>query len=132
MSARYQYLMYYEPEIMREKNRFGGDKEAQALISSFPLDGIIIFRGIIELFFIDKLGRYWIMLRISRFIRFFMGIIILSFYFRYHLNGCITLDIDKWFATWSIFFYLSFVETRMEPTLQTVISEIYPLYLKIL
>lgn len=78
--------MYYGPEIMKNAG-FGDDShKTQTLISSLPLAGVNTIGGIIALFFIDRLGRRWIMLRTLPFVAFFMGIIGLGMYFRKHLD----------------------------------------------
>jgi sugar porter (SP) family MFS transporter len=124
--------MYYGPEIMKNAG-FGDDShKTQTLISSLPLAGVNTIGGIIALFFIDRLGRRWIMLRTLPFVAFFMGIIGLGMYFRKHLDedNHTYQTFGKWLAAWGLFLYLMSFAIGMGPTPWTVNSEIYPLHLR--
>ena len=122
--------MYYGPEIMKTAG-FGNDSDkAQSLISSLPLAAINAIGSIIALFFIDRLGRRWIMLRTLPFIGFFMGCIGVGMYLRNHQSDSTSHEIGKWFAAGGIFLYLLFFAIGMGPTPWIVNSEIYPLHLR--
>lgn len=90
--------MYYGPEIMKVAG-FGDDKhKAQTLISALPLAFVNALGGIIALFFIDKMGRRWIMLRSLPFIALFMGIIGLGMGLRNHIDedSTVAQEFGKW------------------------------------
>lgn len=124
--------MYYGPEIMKTAG-FGNDQhKEQTLISSLPLAGVNAVGGIIALFFIDRLGRRWIMLRTLPFIALFMGVIGVGMGLRNHTdNGnSFAQGLGKWLAAGGLFFYLMSFAIGMGPTPWTLNSEIYPLHLR--
>mmetsp|Transcript_18667 Transcript_18667/g.20837 ORF Transcript_18667/g.20837 Transcript_18667/m.20837 type:complete len:215 (+) Transcript_18667:723-1367(+) len=124
--------MYYGPKIM-EAAGFGDEKHrTHSLISSLPLAFVNALGGIIALFFIDRLGRRWIMLRTLPFVALFMGVIGLGMGLRNHMNedSKITQELGKWFAAGGLFMYLLSFSIGMGPTPWTINSEIYPLHLR--
>ena len=103
-----------------------------SLISTIPLAGINATGGIIALFFIDNLGRRWIMLCTLPFIALFMGWIGVGMGLKNHSDQS-NEDIQvfgKWVTAWGISFYLLAFSFGMGATPWTVNSEIYPLHLR--
>lgn len=62
--------MYYGPEILKKSFSDDDDSDGddKALWYSLPLSGMNAFGTVIAVFFIDNLGRRWIMLRTLPFI----------------------------------------------------------------
>lgn len=95
------------------------------IIDSLPLAGINALGTILALFYIDKLGRRYILLRIVPFIS--ISLFILSIGLGLKNYEASSDSLGKWVSLSGMILYLAFFSVSMGSTPWTVNSEIYPL-----
>ncbi|KRX00110.1 Major facilitator superfamily domain, general substrate transporter [Pseudocohnilembus persalinus] len=124
--------MYYGPEILLKafKNNDETDQNRQALLFNLPISGMNALGNVVVLFFIDGMGRRYIMLRLMPLI--ILGLFSISFGF--YLQNYLILDDNNNTGTYVIFFsilaYIGFFSIGLGSTPWTVNSEIYPMHLR--
>lgn len=83
--------MYYGPEILKKSfdnnNDNNNDDNKTALLYNLPLAGTNALGTIVAIFFIDKMGRRFVMLRSLPFISFAMFMIGVGFYVHNYVDG---------------------------------------------
>ena len=67
--------MYYGPEVMMQAGFGSNENKSAILVSTLPLAIVNFLGSIIVLFFIDNLGRRWILLRTLPFTSFFIALV---------------------------------------------------------
>lgn len=94
---------------------------------NLPLSGTNAVGTVIAVFFIDKLGRRYIMLRTLPIIGIAMFLISIGFIVHNYTSATLA---GTWIVFFSIIIYLAYFSIGMGSTPWTVNSEIYPLHLR--
>jgi hypothetical protein len=122
--------MYFGPQILK-KAGFGGDGDDSAiLVDSLPLAGINALGTLVAIFYIDKLGRRFILLRCIPFVGASLMVIALGLGLRGFGTTDSVQDGGKWVSLAGILLYLAWFSISLGPTPWAVNSEIYPLHLR--
>jgi SP family galactose:H+ symporter-like MFS transporter len=85
---------------------------------------------LIAIFYIDKLGRRYILLRMVPFIGASLLVISLGLGLKGYANTDEIADAGKWVSLTGILLYLAFFSVSLGCTPWTINSEIYPLHLR--
>ncbi|CDW81272.1 inositol transporter 1-like [Stylonychia lemnae] len=122
-------VMYFGPDIL-QKSGFGDESDPSSLlVASLPLAGMNALGTLIAIFYIDKLGRRYILIRMVPFIGFSLLIISLGLGLK-GFGDELERDAGKWVSLTGILLYLAFFSISLGCTPWTINSEIYPLHLR--
>lgn len=123
-------VMYFGPDIL-QKSGFGDPSDPSSLlVASLPLAGMNALGTLVAIFYIDKLGRRYILLRLIPFVA--AALLVISTGLGLKGYGALqsTEDAGKWVSLTGILLYLAFFSISLGCTPWTINSEIYPLHLR--
>lgn len=123
--------MYYGPTLLQKAGFGNNGGENEALIAAIPLAFMNALGTLVAIFYIDKLGRRFIMLRTLPGVGLSLLVISAGLgIFNFNEPKSTNAEIGSWVALSGILLYLAFFSIGMGCTPWTVNSEIYPLYLR--
>lgn len=125
--------MYYGPTIILatgiQIGHYSSDDPEEGILLNIPLALVNAIGSLIAVFFIDKLGRRFIMLRGIPLIFISCSVVSISMYFSLFGSTPTLKDFGNYMAMFGLVLYLAFFSISMSSTPWSVNTEIYPIHL---